>query len=211
MPPTRRKAIAQAAPQTIEDAAAVLGRYAGMLTQIEQLRADADASIAQIEAARDSFIAPIEEEAKGLFLQLRAWWGVAGQTLTEGKRKSYELAGCLLGERTTPPSLKMPVRKDEEAAAILSNAGLALFCRVKLTVDKPAVLKELTALPQMRETLEKKTEGFEEAMALMCRVEVAEKVEALGFSPKQKEEFFIDRAAGKPANPEVTDVPEAAE
>ena len=210
MPATRRKAVAQQAPQTIEEAADLAGRYAGMLTEVERLRAEADASIAQIEAARDGFIAPIEEEAKGLFLQLRAWWSVAGATLTEGKRKSYELAGCVLGVRTTPPSLKMP-GKDEVAAGLLVGEGLNGFVTVKLSVDKRAVLRELTALPQMREQLDDKIQGFDEGMALLTRIEEAEKAIRLGFAPKQKEEFFIDRAAPKPANPEIVDLPEAAE
>lgn len=211
MPATRRKAIAQPAPQTIDEATELLGRYADMLTRVEQLRADADRSIAAIQAARDGFIAPIEEEAKGLFLQLRAWWAVAGPTLTDGKRKSYELAGCLLGARTTPPSLKMPVKKDEDAAALLKAEGLDVFCRVKLSVDKPLLLKELAALPQLRETLQQKTEIFEAAMALLSRVEWTEKASGLGFAPRQKEEFFIDRAAPKPETPEVVADPVAQE
>jgi phage host-nuclease inhibitor protein Gam len=211
MAATRRKAAAQPAPQTIEEATELLGRYAGMLTQVEQLRANADTSIAQIQALRDTFIAPIEEEAKGLFLQLRAWWGVAGATLTEGKRKSYELAGCVLGVRTTPPSLKMPAKKDEAAAAILKDAGLDMFCRVKFSVDKPALLKEIAAIPQLRETLAAKTEPFEAAMQLMCRVEWAEKAQGLGFAPRQREEFFIDRAAPKPETPEVVADPAVQE
>jgi phage host-nuclease inhibitor protein Gam len=137
MPPTRRKAPRQQAPQTIEEATALLGRYAGFLTEAERLRAEADQAKAAIDAARDMALAPIEQEAKGIFLQLRAWWGVAGTELTEGKRKSYEIAGCILGERTTPPSLAMPA-KDEEAATILINAELSDLCRFKITVDKPA-------------------------------------------------------------------------
>ena len=131
MAPVRRKAPRQIAPQTIEEAIALLARYSGILTETERLRADADVAIATIEAARDAAIAPMEEEAKSLFLQLRAWWGVAGDTLTEGKRKSYELAGCILGVRTTPPGLKMP-GKVEEAANTLWNAGFERLCRQKI-------------------------------------------------------------------------------
>lgn len=186
MPSPRRKAIRQEAPQTIEEATALLGRYAGFLTEAEQLRADADAAIARIEAARDAALAPVEEEAKGLFLQLRAWWGVAGGTLTEGKRKSVELAGCLLGERTTPPSLKMPGAGDA-AATVLLNAGWAELCRHKVTVDKPAVLKML---------------GHDAAGPQLA---------ALGFSSVQKEEFFVDRAGTKPPAVEEVPLQEAAE
>lgn len=184
MPATRRKAPRQVAPQTIGEATAVLADYADILLGVEELRADADASIAAIEAERDRMVAPLEQRAKDLFLQLRAWWGVAGEELTEGKRKSIELAGCLLGLRTTPPSLKLPAPA-EEAAAILMNAGWGGLCRARISVDKPAVLKALG----------------EEATAAP--------IAALGFQAVQKEEFFIDRAGAKPAA--VEEVREAAE
>lgn len=209
MPPTRRKALRQTAPQTIEEATELLGRYAGIITEIERLRADADASIAAIQAARDGFVAPLEQAAKELFLQLRAWWGVAGEMLTEGKRKSCELAGCILGVRTTPPSLKMPA-KDEEAALILQNAGFADFLRVKLSVDKPAVLKVLSAGQEL-ESLRNQAAN-DAARELIDEIEARiARLRELGFKPKQKEEFFIDRAAPKPANPEEVEIAEAAE
>lgn len=199
MPPTRRKAVAQDAPQTIEEAAALAGRYAGFLTNIEELRAGADTAIAQIQAARDGSIAPIEEEAKVIFLQLRAWWGVAGETLTEGKRKSHELAGCILGVRTTTPSLATGKMKVAEAVAAIFRVAvttlskkalsdrLRALIRTKHELDKPAILKELASGdlgPRLRE---------------------------LGFAPKQKEEFFIDRAAAKPAAVEEVAAPSLEE
>lgn len=224
MPPTRRKAPRQQAPQTIEEAAGLLGKYAGMLTEVEQLRADADAAIAEIQAARDAALAPIEEEAKAIFLQLRAWWGVAGDTLTEGKRKSHELAGCILGERTTPPSLKMP-GKVEECAVKLLSAGLAEFCRIKAEVDKPAVLKALGSWPELERLLRDagaddyeqlkhiaNTAPADEGNALddlVARVGPVVRLQDLGFRATQKDEFFIDRAAPKPAA--VEEVREAAE
>lgn len=195
MPATRRKAVAQPAPQTIEEATALLGRYAGMLTEVEKIRAGADELIARIQATRDHFIAPIEEEARDLFLQLRAWWGVAGPTLTEGKRKSYELAGCVLGVRTTPPSLGLVKMKVPDAIETLlveklrdhNQPAWDGLVRTKLELDKPAILKALAGDA------------------------IGDRLTELGFRPRQRDEFFIDRAAPKPANPEIVDLPEAAE
>jgi phage host-nuclease inhibitor protein Gam len=181
---TRRKAPRQQAPQTIEEATDQLGRYSALITEAESLRADADAAIARIEAARDAALAPIEEEVKTLFLRLRTWWAVAGDMLTEGKRRSVDLAGCVLGIRLTPPSLKMP-GKAPEAAVTLVNSGWAELCRHKVEPDKPAILKML---------------GHDAAGPQLA---------ALGFSAVQKEEFFIDRAGAKP--PAVEEVQEAAE
>lgn len=195
---TRRKAPRQLAPQTIEEATALAGRYAEILTTAERLRADADASIATIEAARDGFIVPLEEEAKTIFLQLRAWWGVAGAELTEGKRKSHELAGCILGERTTPPSLTTGKMKLEEAISAIYRLAadrvgggslskrLQALVRIKRGLDKPALLKELKAK------------------------DLGPLLSDAGFASKQKDEFFIDRAAEKPAAVETVEVDQAA-
>jgi phage host-nuclease inhibitor protein Gam len=209
MPPTRRKAPRQQAPQTIEEAVALLATYVDIVTGVEELRADADASIAAIQAERDRMIAPLEEQAKALFLQLRAWWSVAGEALTEGKRKSHELAGCILGERTTPPSLKMP-GKAEESAVALVNAGLAELCRHKVEVDKPAVIKAIAAgeAAQAANDAELGPEEFEELVEVKILFET---LAELGFRVSRKEEFFIDRAAPKPAAVEKVALPEAAE
>lgn len=205
---TRRKAPRQEAPTTIEEATAMLGAYADKITRIEQLRADADRSLAAIEAARDAAIAPIEEEAKVAFLKLRAWWGVAGATLTEGKRKSVELAGCTIGVRITPPSLKLPGKVDA-AAALLVEHGFTALVRTKYEVDKPATLKMLATKPALAEL--RATAANEPAHLMLDELEARiDQLGELGFSARQKEEFFIDRAAAKPANPEEVALPEAA-
>jgi phage host-nuclease inhibitor protein Gam len=207
MAPTRRKAPRQPAPQTIDEATTAIAEYADIILGVEELRADADASIAAIQAERDRMIAPLEQRAKDLFLQLRAWWGVAAPSLTDGKRKSVELAGCVIGERTTPKSLKLPAKADE-SAALLVSAGLAQLCRHKMEVDKPAVLKVLTAEDELA-NLEKMATN-DAARQLVAEVKAKiEKLRELGFKPVQKEEFFIDRAGDKPAA--VEEVREAAE
>jgi phage host-nuclease inhibitor protein Gam len=211
MAATRRKAVRQQAPQTLEEAIGELAEYVDTLTGIEELEADAVASIAAIKVERDRMVAPLEQRLKEIFLRLRAWWAVAGPELTEGKRKSHELAGCLLGERTTPPSLKLPA-KAEEAALLLVNSGLAEFCRHKIEVDKPAVLKLLGSTDTIREALEAiELAVSDEHAVLAARLETAEQVARLGFKAVQKEEFFIDRAGEKPAATEIVELPEAAE
>lgn len=193
---TRRKAPRQLAPQTIEQAVAAIADYADLLLGIEELQADADASIAAIKATRDHMVAPLEQRARDLFLQLRAWWGVAAPELTDGKRKSVELAGCLLGERTTPPSLKLPTPATE-APLRLINAGLAELCRHKVEVDKPAVLKLLASLDALQAAIPDAAPDEQAEIAAQLRVIMT--VTTLGFQAVQKEEFFIDRAGEKPA------------
>jgi len=205
----RRKAAHQEAPQTLEEAIDLLATYSDILLGVEELSADATASIAAIEAERDRMVAPLEQRAKDIFLQLRAWWAVAGDTLTEGKRKSLELAGCQIGVRTTPPSLKLPPKTNAEAAgALLVAAGFAQLCHHKVEVDKPAVLKMLAS----EERLDSLEPGNDPARQLLAEIRSRNaKIRELGFRTVQKEEFFVDRAAPKPTAVEEVPVQEAAE
>lgn len=185
----RRKAARIDAPSTIEQATATIARYLSLNAEVEAVRANADAAIRAIEEARDIAAAPVEAEIRDLFAQLRTWWAVARDELTQGKRRSVELAGAIVGDRITPPALKLPKGwKVEEAVAFLQSIAerwpaAAEFLRVRTDVEKPALIKLLnhaTAVGPMRDRI------VEE-----------------GFSAVQRDEFFIDRAAREPADPVV--------
>lgn len=189
----RRKAPAIAAPATISEASLQLGQYQAIAAQVEEARATADASIAAIEAERDAFVAPREQQLKEMFLQLRTWWAVAAPELTEGKRRSIELAGCIIGERTTPPALKLPKgMKAEIAVGFIQSiaetwSSAKEFLRTKTEIDKPSLIKLL---------------GNSTAVGPMI-----ERIREEGFRVEQKNEFFIDRAARKDADPVEVEAP----
>lgn len=185
---SRRKAPKQEAPQTIDQAVARISEYRDLLDKINELKADAATSIAQIEAARDEFAAPLEQRLKDVFRQLRAWWAVAAPELTDGKRKSITLAGCLIGERTTPPSLKHEGMKAEDLVDQLAELGLEELLRVTTKLDKAACIRAIGADDELGQLLA-----------------------WLGARNHQGEEFFIDRAEKKEADPEMVPVEEAAE
>ncbi|WP_066546755.1 host-nuclease inhibitor Gam family protein [Sphingomonas sp. CCH15-F11] len=192
MATTRRKAPKQDAPVTIEEATRMLGDYAQLQLNIEQLEATAKGAIAAIQAERDEAIAPVKEQAEQLFRQLRAWWAVAGPQLTEGKRKSLPIAGCIIGVRTSGPKLKLP-KGMNEAAAIKWLRGLAngigdAFIRVKESLDKPALIKAVDE------------PGFTGPLLTVQ-----------GFRASQTEEFFIDLAQVKPAAVEQVETEEPGE
>lgn len=184
----RRKAPRLLAPQTIEEATALLGRYIDGLTEIESLRADADVHIAAIQSARDQVVKPIEEALKDMFRQLRAWWAVAAPAITDGKRKSVEIAGALIGERRAPPKLSLGNKKPEDVIDALLYAQMFDFVRVKDSLDKPALLKALADATS----------------------DLAVALRHLGLDRVQADEFFIDRAAREPADPETVPTGEDA-
>lgn len=181
MAAARKKAVAQDAPSTLAEAIALIVDYGGIVNEVEHLRLDADTAIGMIEAARDAAIKPLEAQANEIFKRLRAWWAVAGDAVTEGKRKSGELAGWLLGIRTTTPSLKLPkgALVDELVARILNAEDGLAFITTRHSLDKPSIIKALRS---------------NERHSLLA---------PLGLSVGQREEFFIDRAGPKLPDPEI--------
>lgn len=190
----RRKAASINAPATITEATAAIARYLTLAAKVEEAKADADASLRAIEAARDDLVAPVEAELRDLFMQIRTWWTVARDDLTQGKRKSIELAGAILGDRTTPPSLKLPKGvKAEDAVRLLRGIADAFpaaqdLLRQKVDIEKPAVLRLIAQVTNPSP--------------------IRQRILELGFAAAQKEEFFIDRAA--PVEPDPVIETEAA-
>jgi len=180
----RKKALAQEAPSTLAEAISLIGTYGAIVHEIARLGLDANTAIAMIEAARDEAIKPLEVEVNDIFKRLRAWWAVAGDAVTEGKRKSGELAGWLLGIRTTTPSLKLPkgAKAEDVVALVLNGEGGLAFISTKHSLDKPAIIKVLRELG----------DGREHPL-----------LSPIGLTVSQREEFFIDRVGPKPADPEV--------
>lgn len=176
----RRKAPQKILPQTVDEAVALATRYLELSMSIEQLKADADASIAQIQAARDAMILPVKQDVDRIFSDLRDWWSVAGPEMTKGKRKSIEIGGCIIGERTPPPSLRHPGVTADALIDALERLELDHFLRVKTSLDKPLILS-----------------------ALRSGDDLGDALAALGLKVEQRDEFFIDRAAPAEADPET--------
>ena len=191
MPAARRKAPALEAPSTIEEATAIAAAQAADMTAVEQMYADADASIAQIEAARDEFCKPREEAMKDRFRQLSRWWAVAGDAITEGKRKSAEIAGLEMGLRTSTPALKLPKGANADDLARQLHRRNPTLVKVTFKIDKPVCIAALRGPTNMR------------AYELLVDQ---------GLSVDQREEFYITRARREPlpANPELVDAGESA-
>lgn len=192
MAKTRRKADKLPATQTVEEAIAQLARYAALDAAITARKARVDAAVASMRAQCDALNAPEEAEQKALFLSLKPWWAVAGETVTGGDRKTWELGGCLIGHRTSNPALGYP-RPEAAAVELLFVNGWHGCLRVKYELDKPVILRGLAGQP---------FDGDEGSAA-------ANKLKGWGFHIVQKEEFFIDRLPGGGDTVEVVADPQA--
>jgi len=177
MPPPRRTAPKIEAPQTLDAAIALIAEYRDLGDTVEQLNAEASASIAKIEAVRDAAAKPLEVRAAHIFEQLRAWWAVAAPELTQHKRKSIALAGCNIGERTSPPALKLRKVKMADLITKLLAKGMTGFLRTTHKLDKPNAIKAIQL-------------GDKDGLTLSD----------LGAVVAQGEEFFIDWPRPKPAD-----------
>lgn len=192
----RKKAPRQEAPQTIEEATALTARYVYLLNLIDDEKIRAQAAIDSLRAQLDEEVKPKEDELKAIFRQLRPWWAANKGELTDGKRKSIELAGAQLGERTTTPALSLPSgTKQDELAARLHLLGFTSLVRVKMSIDKPACIKALRWLDRDPPQADVEDKVWHEDQ---LQRSAGEELAGKGLSVTQKDEFFIDRAPPRP-------------
>lgn len=168
---TRIRSAAQRAPQSTEQAMVLLDRFATLDSELALAEANRQEALAATNAVADSIAIPLIAELKDIAKQLKPWWAASYDELTQGKRKSIELGGCMIGYRISPPKVTYSGGTDAEAVtAVAASAYAEQIIRNTLSLDKPAILKLL--------------EGDDSAA-------LAE----LGFASKQSEVFFVERVA----------------
>ncbi|MDG6079766.1 hypothetical protein E3U23_11255 [Erythrobacter litoralis] len=130
-------------PRSVKGAQPLCERYAEIEDAIARIENDRNAAIAKVDIDADGKLEPLLAEKVQLRDKLEPWWRADGAALTEGKRKSIELGGCMIGTRSGKESLGLP--KDENAAK--SGLGKARWGKalLKTTVsfDKRAIAKAL--------------------------------------------------------------------
>lgn len=190
----RRTSPAQRAPQTLPDAIRLLERFSMLANEAQRLEVDRAESKAAIDAAADALIAPVEAELRDIVRQLKPWWAVARDEMTGGKRKSIELAGCIIGHRVANPSLVHP-KPEEQAIALLRELGpsYAWTLRETTSLNKQGLINFLRA-------------DDDNVLAIAVRGKIAD----LGFSVSQRETFFVDVAPARDVTEMVDADPEGA-
>lgn len=130
----------QAAPKTIEAATELLEIYAvnaGLLATIEANRAEA---LASTNSVADGLAAPLLRHQAEILAQLEPWWSKHGSKLTQGKRKSVELGGCIVGSKSSAASLSHSYEDDKQAGAALNSMKWAKpFVRISYAPEKAAI------------------------------------------------------------------------
>ena len=160
--------------QSREELTALLRKFASDASDIEILKAERAAEIADIDSRYDDLKEPIEAKMKTAYDRVKLYFAEHGKEIT-GRNRSTVLAGCRLGMRLGAERVTHKGLKVDEAVAVLvaANWGDDLTS-VKRSLDKNAILKMLNS-------------------------DHAAQLKALGFDIAQSDEFFIDPdAAAKP-------------
>jgi phage host-nuclease inhibitor protein Gam len=131
------------APRSTDAAAKLLERYAeieGQMVAIENVR---NGAIAAANKAADAELEPLITQRLAIRAKLEPWWVTAGAAITEGKRKSAELGGCMIGTRAGRDSLAIVGNEDAIAEKLAKRAWAKPLVRIAPKLDKKAILKSL--------------------------------------------------------------------
>lgn len=130
-------------PRSVAAATALAERFAELAGSIELIEAERCQAIAEANAEADKIAAPLLAERDRLYELLAAWWPGVAEQLTEGKRKSIELGGCLIGSRQGGDSLAVTGQEAAIVTALQREDWGKDLLKTKVTLDKAAVLKSL--------------------------------------------------------------------
>lgn len=130
-------------PRTVDQATLLLERFAALSAELASVEANRNQAIAATNAVADTLATPIIAARDAIAAKLEPWWVKAAGGLTDGKRKSIELGGCMIGTRAVRATLTLA---GDETAAIEALKAVRWgkpFLRTKVTIDRVAVLKAL--------------------------------------------------------------------
>lgn len=130
-------------PRSTEAATAYLVRYAELEDAIGAIEAKRNTAIAEANAAADIESEQLLAERDALQGKLEPWWAKAAASLTQGKRKSIELGGCIVGSRSSGGGLVVVGDEDAIVKVLQGRVWAGDLVVTKASIDKRAVLKVL--------------------------------------------------------------------
>lgn len=120
----------------------LIARFRALDARIAEAEAERARLIGEVNTDADAEVNPLIEDREAIRRLLEAWWPSVADELTQGKRKTVELGGVMIGTRTGRDTLG--IEDDAKALASLAKADWGKpFLRVTTAIDKAAVLKAL--------------------------------------------------------------------
>tara|TARA_R110002072_G_scaffold38314_4_gene110900 strand:+ start:8165 stop:8686 length:522 start_codon:yes stop_codon:yes gene_type:complete len=133
-------------PRTVAAATELCERFAELDGQIATIAEGRQADIAAVNARADTAANDLIAERDTLAAKLGAWWGKGGREQAlegQGKAKSVELGGCIVGSKAGRATLQVAGSEDELIDQIKGERWAKPFVRVKTSLDKAQVLKDI--------------------------------------------------------------------
>ena len=144
MAKAKTKAPALDVPQTDEHADFLLECYGDAMRELALIQADMSAELAAVKAKHEASAKPFQDDLNSLFERLQAWGEAHRKRLTEDETtKTVKLPAGEIGWRMRPPSVS--IRKGlklDDVVARIKQLGLRKFLRVKVELNKDAMLEE---------------------------------------------------------------------
>lgn len=132
-----------AAPKTKAEAQELCERFSSVAGKIAAQEAKRDAEIAKVNAKADLVLERLLADRGALEQAIEPWFFENRADMLEGKRKSFELGGCLMGARKGKDTLHVPGDAEELAKKLKKLPWAKDYVRVKVSLDVPAVTKGL--------------------------------------------------------------------
>lgn len=131
------------APKTVPAATRLCERFVeldGAIAEIEERRR---AKLAAVNAEADCEAQELVSEHDQVQAKLADWWSGAAAALTEGKRKSVELGGAVIGSRTGVDTLSIAGDEKAVIAALEAKRWAKPLLIVSTTLNRRAILDSL--------------------------------------------------------------------
>ncbi|MET0181097.1 MAG: host-nuclease inhibitor Gam family protein [Novosphingobium sp.] len=130
-------------PRSTKAATELLERYAELDGQVAGIEANRTRLLARANARADAAAAGLIAERALIRDKLEPWWQEAAAELTEGKRKSIELGGCVVGTQASRASLAIAGEEDDVLTLLKTLRWAKPLVRIKYSIDRVATLKAL--------------------------------------------------------------------
>lgn len=128
-------------PRSTEQATTLCERFAQRQAEIGAIQAKRDKDIAAINADADRALTDLIAERDLIGEKLQPWWAKSGHQLLQGKRKSVELGGCVLGTAKAKLKLGVPADLDAAVAKLQAERWGKKFLITTVSADRKAILK----------------------------------------------------------------------
>ncbi len=123
----------------------LLERFAQLGVELDLAEAARADGYAAVNSIADKIALPIVKEMDEIRAAVEPWWKRNGASLLTGKRKTVELAGCMIGSKAGRSSLQFAGGDDTAAtAALQAHRWAKPYVRVTYAPDKTAIGTALT-------------------------------------------------------------------